>query len=102
MDTRNALKGLGAAAMATMVIVGASSVWAQEAPAGGTTEAAPAANAPPPDPTRGQWDSFLDPLRDFEDDYITGTQKSIEDVTGIHIGAGIQKAYAWSFNNPPS
>ena len=68
MDMRTTLKGLGAVAMATIVTVGASSVWAQEAPAGGTTAAAPAANAPPPDPTRGQWDSFLDPLRDFEDE----------------------------------
>jgi len=102
MDTRIALKGLGAAAMATMVIVGASSVWAQEAPAGAPTEAAPAANAPPPDPTRGKWDSFLDPLRDFEDDYITGTQKTIEDATGIHIAAGIQEAWTWSFNTPPN
>jgi hypothetical protein len=103
MDMRMALKGLGAIAMATVLIVGASSVWADEAPAaGGTAEAAPAANAPPPDPTRGQWDSFLDPLRDFEDDYITGTQKSIEDATGIHVGAGIQEAWAWSFNTPPN
>src|SRR5262249_28458109 len=50
----------------------------------------------------GQWDSFLDPLRDFEDDYVVGTQKSIEDATGIHIGAGIQEAWSWSFNTPPN
>ena len=57
---------------------------------------------PPPDPTRGQWDSFLDPLRDFEDDYVTGTQKKIEDATGIHIGAGIQYGWTYAFNHPPS
>src|SRR5581483_1863747 len=35
-----------------------------QAPAGG--EATAAAAAPAPDPTRGGWDAFLDPLRDFE------------------------------------
>ena len=34
----------------------------------------------------GQWDSFLDPVRDFEDEYVTGAQKTIEDATGIHVG----------------
>src|SRR5215470_17065669 len=100
MEMRIALRGCGAIAMAIILSAGASSAWADEPPAAGG--ATPAANAPPPDPTRGQWDSFLDPLRDFEDDYITGTQKSIEDATGIHVGAGIQQSYAWSFNNPPS
>jgi len=56
----------------------------------------------PKDPTRGQWDSFLDPLRDFEDNYITGTQKAIEDKTKIHFAVGIQKAWTWAFNNPPN
>ena len=60
------------------------------------------AASPPPDPTRGQWDAFLDPLRDFEDSAITGTQKSIEDATKIHIGAGFTEAYMWDFNNPRS
>src|SRR5262245_66537551 len=99
MDMRRDLKASGAIATATIAIVWASSVWAEEAPAaGGTTEAAPAANAPPPDPTRGQWDSFLDPLRDFEDDYITGTQKTIEDATGMHVAVGIQEAWEGSFH----
>src|SRR5262249_16508710 len=31
----------------------------------------------PPDPTRGQWDSFLDPLRDFEDNQVVAGQKWI-------------------------
>ncbi len=57
---------------------------------------------PPPDPTRGQWDSFLDPVRDFEDDYITGTQKKIEDASGIHIGAAIEKGWTYDFNLPKS
>src|SRR5262249_48136082 len=96
------LRACGAIAMATMLSVGARSSWAQEAAPPGGTAAAPAANAPPPDPTRGKWDSFLDPLRDFEDDYVVGTQKSIEDATGIHIGAGIQEAWSWSFNTPPN
>ncbi len=56
----------------------------------------------PKDPTRGQWDSFLDPLRDFEDDYVTGTQKKIEDATGIHVMAGIQYGWTYDFNHPPS
>ena len=95
-------RGCGAIAMATILSFGARSSWAQEAAPQGGTAAAPAANAPPPDPTRGKWDSFLDPLRDFEDDYVVGTQKSIEDATGIHIGAGIQEAWSWSFNTPPN
>src|SRR5262245_10124744 len=89
------LRAWGAIAMATILCVWARSAWAEEAPAAGGTQGAPAANAPPPDPTRGKWDSFLDPLRDFEDDYVVGTQKSIEDATGIHIGAGIQEAWSW-------
>jgi hypothetical protein len=60
------------------------------------------AASPPPDPTRGQWDSFLDPLRDFEDTYVTGTQKSIEDATKIHLGLGYTQAYTWNFNDPRS
>jgi hypothetical protein len=42
-------------------------------------EAAPPAEAAPPDPTRGQWDAFLDPLRDAEDQYVVAPQKWIED-----------------------
>src|SRR5215471_952501 len=49
---RITLRACGAIAMATILAVGARSAWAQEAPAAGGT-AAPAANAPPPDPTRG-------------------------------------------------
>jgi hypothetical protein len=60
------------------------------------------AASPPPDPTRGQWDSFLDPLRDFEDNYVTATQKSIEDATKIHLGLGYTQAYLWNFNDPRS
>ena len=56
----------------------------------------------PTDPTRGQWDSFLDPVRDAEDEYVVGTQKKIEDATKIHVAAGIQKAWTWAFNKPPS
>ncbi|HLY37849.1 MAG TPA: outer membrane beta-barrel protein [Candidatus Binatia bacterium] len=69
----------------------------EAAPAEGTSAAAPA-----PDPTRGQWDSFLDPLRDFEDNVVTGTQKQIEDATKIHFGLGLTEAYTWDFNNPRS
>src|SRR5690242_17662992 len=82
--------------LATLVwgVVGAR---ADEAPAGGT-----AAAAPPPDPTRGQWDSFLDPLRDWEDNFVTANQKKIEDATKIHFGLGFTEAYTWDFNNPRS
>src|SRR4029077_18726216 len=64
-----------------MALLAAIVAWgrqprADEAPAGGAP-----ATAPPPDPTRGQWDAFLDPLRDFEDNVVTGTQKNIEDAT---------------------
>jgi hypothetical protein len=62
--------------------------------------AAPEAAATPPDPTRGQWDSFLDPLRDFEDNQVTGSQKWLEDRTKIHVSAGISKAWSYSFNDP--
>src|SRR2546423_12610965 len=72
-------------------------------PSSGRAEeaAAEAEKAPPPDPTRGQWDSFLDPLRDVEDQ-VTGVQKSVEDSTKIHVGAGYTQAYTWSFNEPPA
>ena len=76
--------------------VGAPSVHAEEAAGGGTEAAAP------PDPTRGQWDSFLDPLRDFEDNVVTGTQKTIEDATKIHFSLGLTEAYMWDFNQPRS
>src|SRR6185295_19081173 len=51
------------------------------------------------DPTRGGWDAFLDPVRDAEDG-VTNAQKSLEDSTKIHVGAGITKAYTWDFNDP--
>jgi len=70
------------------VLAGAASVRAEE-------EA-------PKDPTRGQWDSFLDPLRDFEDNTITAGQKGVEDATKIHLFAGFTEAYMWNFNNPRS
>src|SRR2546425_10629412 len=54
---------------------------------GGTVARADEEAKAPPDPTRGQWDSFLDPLRDFEDNYVTGGQKWVEDRTKIHIAA---------------
>jgi Putative beta-barrel porin-2, OmpL-like. bbp2 len=53
----------------------------------------------PADPTRGQWDSFLDGFRDFEDS-ITGVQKDVEDASKIHIGAAFVEAYTWNFNEP--
>lgn len=65
-------------------------------------EGAAAEEAPAPDPTRGQWDSFLDPLRDFEDEYVVGTQKKIEDATKIHVMAGIQYGWTYDFNHPTS
>src|SRR5947208_17095598 len=56
----------------------------------------------PPDPTRGQWDAFLDPLRDFEDNYVTAGQQAVEDATKIHLFAGFTEAYTWDFNKPRS
>lgn len=53
----------------------------------------------PKDPTRGGWDTFLDPVRDLED-RVTEQQKGLEDGSKIHFGAGITKAYTWSFNEP--
>src|SRR6058998_1781165 len=52
---------------------------------GGTAARADEEAKAPPDPTRGQWDSFLDPLRDFEDNYVSGGQKAVEDATKIHL-----------------
>ncbi len=57
-------------------------------------------SAAPADPTRGQWDSFLDPLRDVEDEYVTAFQKKIEDSTKIHLSTGLTQAYLWDFNDP--
>ncbi len=93
------MSGCLAAAMAGMGPVGGTA-RADEAAA--PEGAAPAASQPPPDPTRGQWDSFLDPLRDFEDNYVTAAQKSIEDATKIHFGLGVTEAYTWDFNRPRS
>jgi hypothetical protein len=59
----------------------------------------PPAAAAPTDPTRNQWDSFLDPVRDVEDQ-LTGYQKSFEDYSKIHIGAGIDTFWEWNFNDP--
>src|SRR5437773_5782848 len=68
---------------------------------GGTASADEEAKAPP-DPTRGQWDSFLDPLRDFEDNSVSAGQKAVEDATKIHLGLGFTEAYTWDFNRPRS
>ena len=53
----------------------------------------------PADPTRGQWDSFLDGFRDFEDS-IAGVQKNVEDASKIHIGAAYVQGYQWNWNEP--
>ncbi len=90
MRTRMLVLGCLVAAMAATGLIGGTAARADEE-----------AKAPP-DPTRGQWDSFLDPLRDFEDNYITGTQKKIEDATKIHVAAGFTEAYTWDFNKPRS
>jgi hypothetical protein len=57
------------------------------------------ADEAPADPTRGQWDGFLDPVRDVED-RVTDGQKWFEDQTKVHVGAAITKAYTWDFNHP--
>lgn len=88
MRTKRTIATLGGA-VALVLTLGVCSARAEEA-------------AAPTDPTRGQWDSFLDPVRDFEDEYVTGTQKTIEDATGVHVGAAIQKGWTYDFNHPPS
>src|SRR6266481_3349202 len=90
MRTRMLVLGCLAAALAATGLVGGTAARADEV-----------AKAPP-DPTRGQWDSFLDPLRDFEDNYVTAAQKSVEDATKIHLGLGFTEAYTWDFNRPRS
>src|SRR2546428_9415138 len=90
MRTRMLVLGCLAAALVATGLVGGTAARAEE-----ETKA-------PPDPTRGQWDSFLDPLRDFEDNYVTGTQKKLEDATKIHVRAGLTEAYTWDFNKPRS
>lgn len=57
----------------------------------------------PADPTRGQWDAFLDPIRDAEETYGVALQKGIEDRTKIHVGAGITyPLWLYNFNEPDS
>src|SRR2546425_12145471 len=86
-----------------MLVIGCLAVALAAPGLGGGTAARAAEEAKaPPDPTRGQWDSFLDPLRDFEDNAITGTQKTVEDATKIHLTAGLTEAYTWDFNRPRS
>jgi len=58
-------------------------------------------DAAPKDPTRGDWDGFLDPLRDVEDQ-VSGAQKSLEDQSKFHVSAGITKSWMWNFNDPKS
>jgi hypothetical protein len=60
--------------------------------------AARAADEAPIDPTRGHL-TFLDPIRDLEDQ-LSGTQKSFEEATKIHVGVGTTKSYLWNFNVP--
>ncbi len=57
--------------------------------------------AAPTDPTRGHWDTYLDPVRDLEDK-LTDQQKSLEDKTGVHVGVGITNLWLYSFNDPDS
>ena len=94
MRTRMLMMGCVAAVLAATGLVRGTAARAEEA-AGEEAKA-------PPDPTRGQWDSFLDPLRDFEDNYVTGGQKWVEDRTKIHLFAGFTEAYMWDFNQPRS
>ncbi|MFN8545131.1 MAG: outer membrane beta-barrel protein [Candidatus Binatia bacterium] len=64
-------------------------------------EPAAAAAEAPKDPTRGQWDSFLDRWRDGED-AINGWQGEFEERTKVRFGAAIDKSYMWNFNDPAS
>jgi hypothetical protein len=55
----------------------------------------------PADPTRGQWDSGLDPLREAED-HIVDAQKWLEDRSKIHLAFGVMKSIQFDFNDPKS
>jgi hypothetical protein len=60
------------------------------------------AESSPPDPTRGGWDAFLDPVRDAEGEYVVGAQKWIEDRSKVHVGLGLAKSFLWNTNEPGS
>jgi hypothetical protein len=66
-------------------------------------DAAPeeAAAEEPTDPTRGGWDSFLDPVRDVEDK-VSGGLSFFEERTKVHVGFGILKSWQYVDNNPES
>jgi Putative beta-barrel porin-2, OmpL-like. bbp2 len=51
------------------------------------------------DPTRGQWDSFLDGFRDAEDG-LAGFLGKVDERSKYHFSLGVAKTYQWSFNNP--
>jgi hypothetical protein len=55
----------------------------------------------PADPTRGQWDSGLDPLREAED-HVVDAQKWIEDRSKVHLAFGVVKSIQFDFNDPAS
>ncbi len=75
--------------------LGAGPAWAEDEVA--------AAEEAPADPTRGQWDAALDPIRDAEEKYVVAPQKWIEDQTKIHVGAGMTwPTWFWNFNEPDS
>jgi len=65
---------------------------------GGPTRAA-AEDEAPKDPTRGDWDGFLDPVRDAEDT-LTGWQGSLEEKSKVHVMMGISQGWEWNFNDP--
>ncbi len=77
---------LGAAALGGLLLLAAPARAEDEAPA---------------DPTRGQWDSGLDPLREAED-HVVDAQKWLEDRSKIHLGFGIMKSIQFDFNDPQS
>ena len=89
MRTRMLVLGCLVAALAATGLVGGTAARADEE-----------AKAPP-DPTRGQWDSFLDPLRDFEDNSVSAGQKAVEDATKIHLGLGFTEAYRYRHRVAP-
>src|SRR5690242_471014 len=88
--------------MRTMIVLGLVAAVVGYGTGVRADETSSTAAAAAPDPTRGQWDSFLDPLRDFEDNFVTANQKKIEDATKIHFGLGFTEAYTWDFNEPRS
>jgi hypothetical protein len=66
---------------------------------GQAAQGQPAAPEAPKDPTRGQWDSFIDPFRDGED-WLADKQQKLQDMSKVRIGFGLSQGFNFNFNDP--